>query len=398
MSSNNNKRPTAVPIRPGIKITQPTTATKIVPNSTTTTSSSSSSTATKINPPTIAIIPPRSQAQAINIPSNNRNIPSTSRSSTAPPLSSQPIKSYSQYNEEEDEDDNEYDLPSNRNTKTTTSTTTDSRSTRTRNRQHQMEEEEDEEEEETVSTRTRRRNDSVSATSTTTTKTKPSTKSTAIVPTDNTGITTTTTGIVRPVAVTKYGIRQFVESQHGLRLFLQNCVASCDFKCSPDLAHIATHARNAEYNPQRFSAVILRLREPRSTALIFGSGKVVLTGARNEEDSLLGIRKICKILQALGCPASINGFRIQNMVATGDCGFPIRLEGLADEHSKFSSYEPELFPGLIYRMESPHIVFLIFVSGKVVITGARGRTAVIQGINALYPVLFKYRKAITGTM
>jgi hypothetical protein len=68
----------------------------------------------------------------------------------------------------------------------------------------------------------------------------------------------------------------------------------------------------------------------------------------------------------------VTGFRIQNMVATGDCGWPIRLEGLADEHSKFSSYEPELFPGLIYRMEAPRMVLLIFVSGKVVVTGELG--------------------------
>jgi TATA-box binding protein (TBP) (component of TFIID and TFIIIB) len=35
-------------------------------------------------------------------------------------------------------------------------------------------------------------------------------------------------------------------------------------------------------------------------------------------------------------------------------------------------YEPELFPGLIYRMKQPKIVLLIFVSGKVVLTGVYG--------------------------
>ena len=81
------------------------------------------------------------------------------------------------------------------------------------------------------------------------------------------------------------------------------------------------------------------------------------------------------------------------MVATGDCGFPIRLEGLADEHAKFSSYEPELFPGLIYRLESPRVVLLIFVSGKVVVTGAKNRGAIIDGVTKLYPTLYKFRKA-----
>jgi transcription initiation factor TFIID TATA-box-binding protein len=149
----------------------------------------------------------------------------------------------------------------------------------------------------------------------------------------------------------------------------RNCVASCDLKCNPDLAHIATHARNAEYNPNRFCAVILRMREPKATGLIFSSGKMVVTGAKNEDDALLATKKIAKIIQKLGFACVIGQFRIQNLIASGDCGFPIRLEGIADEHSKFSSYEPELFPGLIYRMESPRVVLLVFVSGKIVITG-----------------------------
>ena len=59
------------------------------------------------------------------------------------------------------------------------------------------------------------------------------------------------------------------------------------------------------------------------------------------------------------------------MIGTLDLGFPIRLEGIVYDHAKFASYEPELFPGLIYRCLSPKVVLLIFVSGKVVITGAK---------------------------
>lgn len=85
--------------------------------------------------------------------------------------------------------------------------------------------------------------------------------------------------LARPIAITKHGLRQFVESSHGMRLYLQNCVASCDMCCNPDLAHLATHARNVEYNPRRFSAAIMRLNEPKVTALLFQSGKMVVTGA-----------------------------------------------------------------------------------------------------------------------
>ena len=73
--------------------------------------------------------------------------------------------------------------------------------------------------------------------------------------------------------------------------------------------------------------------------------------------------------------------------------FPIRLEGLAYAHGYFCSYEPELFPGLIYRMRSPKVVLLIFVSGKVVLTGAKAREDVYAAFDQIYPVLQEFRKA-----
>lgn len=113
----------------------------------------------------------------------------------------------------------------------------------------------------------------------------------------------------------------------------------------------------------------MRIREPRTTALIFSSGKMVCTGAKSEEQSRLAARKYARVVQKLGFPAKFLDFKIQNMVGSCDVKFPIRLEGLVLTHQQFSSYEPELFPGLIYRMIKPRIVLLIFVSGKVVLTG-----------------------------
>uniref|UniRef100_A0A8C6KY77 TATA-box binding protein n=1 Tax=Nothobranchius furzeri TaxID=105023 RepID=A0A8C6KY77_NOTFU len=150
---------------------------------------------------------------------------------------------------------------------------------------------------------------------------------------------------------------------------LQNIVSTVNLGCKLDLKTIALRARNAEYNPKRFAAVIMRIREPRTTALIFSSGKMVCTGAKSEEQSRLAARKYARVVQKLGFPAKFLDFKIQNMVGSCDVKFPIRLEGLVLTHQQFSSYEPELFPGLIYRMIKPRIVLLIFVSGKVVLTG-----------------------------
>ena len=131
----------------------------------------------------------------------------------------------------------------------------------------------------------------------------------------------------------------------------------------------------------------MRIREPKTTALIFASGKMVVTGAKSEDDVKLASRKYTRVLQKLG-----SEFKIQNIVASCDIKFPVRLEGLANRHHMFSSYEPELFQGLIYRMMKPKVVLLIFVSGKLVLTGAKVREELYQAFELIYPVLSNFRK------
>ncbi|XP_047397474.1 TATA box-binding protein-like 2 [Sciurus carolinensis] len=173
---------------------------------------------------------------------------------------------------------------------------------------------------------------------------------------------------------------------------IQNIVSTVNLACRLDLKKIALHAKNAEYNPKRFAAVIMRIREPRTTALIFSSGKMVCTGAKSEEQSRLAARKYARVVQKLGFPARFLDFKIQNMVGSCDVRFSIRLEGLVLTHQQFSSYEPELFPGLIYRMVKPRIVLLIFVSGKVVLTGAKERSEIYEAFENIYPILKGFKK------
>ena len=174
---------------------------------------------------------------------------------------------------------------------------------------------------------------------------------------------------------------------------LQNIVSTANLKCILDLREIALKAKNAEYNPNRFAAVIMRIKEPKTTALIFSSGKMVCTGARTEEESRVASRTYAKIILKLGFPVKFTEFTVQNIVASCDVKFPIRLEGLANDCSKVSSYEPEMFPGLIFHMIEPKIVLLIFVSGKIVLTGAKTREDIYKGYQNILPTLRKYRKS-----
>ncbi|KAG0421995.1 hypothetical protein HPB47_002138, partial [Ixodes persulcatus] len=183
------------------------------------------------------------------------------------------------------------------------------------------------------------------------------------------------------------------EPRHCSSVAVENIVATVNLCCRLDLRRIALMARNAEYNPRRFAAVIMRIREPRTTALLFNSGKVVCTGAKSEFHSRVAARKFARITQKLGFDAQFSDFKIQNIVASADVGFLIKLEALALNHPQFSCYEPELFPGLVYRMVRPSVLLLVFVSGKVVLTGAKVRHQLYQAFDNIYPILEKYKSA-----
>ena len=151
-----------------------------------------------------------------------------------------------------------------------------------------------------------------------------------------------------------------------------------------------------DYNPPRFAAMTMRLRDPRTTALTFSSGNMVCTGSKNIEESLYACRKYVRLLQHYGIRVCFHNFRVQNIVASATLGFPVRLLDMSNDHGAYVSYEPDLFPGLVLRIQEPKIVFLIFRSGKVVITGARRIEDISNTFKGVYcEFLIKYKD--TGT-
>lgn len=178
---------------------------------------------------------------------------------------------------------------------------------------------------------------------------------------------------------------------------IQNMVCTLNLGLQLDLVKITQTARNAEYNPTRFQAVIMRIREPKATSLMFRTGKVIVTGTKSESDCHLAAQKFVKILDKVGYPlvaTDLNKYqyKIQNMTATCDFGFPIGLEALIYAQSSCATYEPELFPGLVYRMVTPKVVLLIFVSGKVVLTGAKTQEDLVNAYQTIDPILRECRR------
>lgn len=177
-------------------------------------------------------------------------------------------------------------------------------------------------------------------------------------------------------------------ASRGIVPRFRNVVATSNLCVALDLKEIAMQARNAEYNPKRYSALIMRLREPRTTALVFSSGKIVVTGAKSEAESAKASRKYAKIVYKLGyTSAKFTDFTIHNIVATIEAGFHIRPEALANAHWQFCSYEPELFSAIVYKMVQPKVCLLIFRTGKIIITGAKKRQDTFIAASKIYPVL-----------
>lgn len=128
------------------------------------------------------------------------------------------------------------------------------------------------------------------------------------------------------------------------------------------------------------------------------SGRLCVTGVKSLHNVHLACKKFHYIIERIGFqPTPSFDMKVQNIVGTADCGFPIRLEGLVYAHSTFASYEPELFPGLIYRLLNPRVVFLIFVSGKIVITGAKRESDLATAFTKLFPVLVEFKKENVAT-
>ena len=155
---------------------------------------------------------------------------------------------------------------------------------------------------------------------------------------------------------------------------LQNIVATFWLGVTGlNLRHIALKYGFLEFNPSTVAAGTMRIREPRTTALAFSSGNMVCTGAKNETEARLASRKYVRIFQSVGIPVCFKNFKIQNIVASVNVGFAIKLQNISEAFGPYSTYEADLFPGLIFRSINPKLVFLCFRSGKVVITGAKRR-------------------------
>jgi transcription initiation factor TFIID TATA-box-binding protein len=174
----------------------------------------------------------------------------------------------------------------------------------------------------------------------------------------------------------------------GIRI--SNVVASASLDQSFDLFAIFKVFKNAEYRPKEFPGLVFRLKRPKTTTLIFRSGKMVCTGATSAKMARRAVHKVVRELRnngfiILGRPKIV----VQNMVASANLHGSIDLELAADVLDNVM-YEPEQFPALIYRMSDPKTVLLLFASGKIVCTGGKNEEMVYESVTNIYKILIDY--------
>jgi len=165
---------------------------------------------------------------------------------------------------------------------------------------------------------------------------------------------------------------------------IENVVASATLKQRVDLNAVVKGYPGVEYRPEQFPGLVFRLKRPKTATLIFNSGKMVCTGAKSEKEARRAVVKVIKELKKSGIIIiSKPELKIQNIVASASLGGTIDLEKSAYELGR-TMYEPEQFPGLIYRMDEPKVVILLFASGKLVCTGAKREEDVYEAVNKLH--------------
>jgi len=173
---------------------------------------------------------------------------------------------------------------------------------------------------------------------------------------------------------------------------IENVVASATLKHGIDIKAVCKAFPGTEYRPEIFPGLVFRLNKPKTATLIFGSGKMVCTGAKSEKDSVRALKRIVKGLKKeniviMGKPE----IQIQNIVASANLRGRIDLFGLYQSCGRDMGgkimYEPEQFPGLIYRLTDPKAVILVFSSGKLVCTGTRREADVYQAVEKLRSTL-----------
>jgi transcription initiation factor TFIID TATA-box-binding protein len=180
-------------------------------------------------------------------------------------------------------------------------------------------------------------------------------------------------------------IRKKMADKSYESLKIENIVASGVISGPIDLVKFSENVEHCELNKKRFPGAVYRIPDPKIACLVFSSGKIVLTGLKNQKALADGLAIVTNSLKSVGIePLKEPRVAITNMVCSYNLGKYININKLSVTlNLENIEYEPEQFPGLVYRLKDPKIVVLIFSSGKIILTGGKNLKDVKKGVDIL---------------
>ncbi|MBN2101965.1 MAG: TATA-box-binding protein [Candidatus Aenigmarchaeota archaeon] len=174
------------------------------------------------------------------------------------------------------------------------------------------------------------------------------------------------------------------ETKSKFSIKIENVVAFSVLGVDISLNHVVSSIKSAEYEPEQFPGLVYRTQDPRAAALIFSSGKIVCTGTKSIELAHTAMKKVTDKLEEIGIKMPKKyPVNIENIVASSKIDAKLSLDDIAFALED-AEYEPEQFPGLVYRIQEPRVAFLLFSSGKIICTGA-------HKIDDIYKALDKFK-------
>jgi len=166
-------------------------------------------------------------------------------------------------------------------------------------------------------------------------------------------------------------------------LKVQNIVATTSLGKDVSLTKLARTQSNTEYNPEQFPGLVLRIKKPKSAVLVFSSGNLVCTGTKSVAQVKQVIDEVIKQIAKIGVKITDKPkITVQNIVASGSIDMSLNLNILALQLEN-TEYEPEQFPGLVYKLEDPTATFLLFSNGKLVCTGTKNKEQLEESMRQL---------------
>ncbi len=166
-------------------------------------------------------------------------------------------------------------------------------------------------------------------------------------------------------------------------LKVQNIVATTSLGKPVSLTKLARTHSNTEYNPEQFPGLVLRIKKPKSAVLVFSSGNLVCTGTKSVAQVKEVIHQVIKQIAKIGIKITDKPkITVQNIVASGSIDLTLNLNVLALQLEN-TEYEPEQFPGLVYKLIEPPATFLLFSNGKLVCTGTKNKQQLEESMKQL---------------